>query len=399
MVQCILFFFSVLLVLPSQAKSDYQLEVRGNKRTKESYLEHLFSDCWEESEEGKSEEKVIEQCIYNNKIFSSVKVIKKGKKKFLLEVEEKWTLLLIPYFQRQEGSSSYGLFAVETNLMGYGKTGILGYIGGGLNQMLFLMYKDKELFYSPYSLKLDLFLREKEYERREGERVVDIFKEKGRDFSGALGRYFWGKRLNLALFASDENFTYSRVVNYQLPESYHQIWVGPQVNIDWWDYKHYFQEGLKFTAQHEFATKKLSSSPKKAHRLYADLDMEKEIFLQTALAFRVEYYRGIHTDVRSNYKFGQKRGSRGIQSGSLWPNNFISLGLDYLIPVLEYSYGSYVAAPYYDWGKSDDVSYHSYGGGIYLYLSKINLSAVGFVAGYNKNFDKNFFTFTIGRGF
>ena len=75
---------------------------------------------WNKHKRQQLEAEIIKQCILNAKIFAKVQV---AVNKPLIDVvlEERWTLLPLPYVYSNGDDYSSGLFILESNLFGLGK--------------------------------------------------------------------------------------------------------------------------------------------------------------------------------------------------------------------------------------------------------------------------------------
>src|SRR5690606_20478624 len=123
------------------------LLIRGNTRTKTSYIEGLYSSCKEMEQDDDLE--LMEKCLLNSRLFSKVE-LNRNRDITIVEVEERWTLIPIPYARSDRGENKVGLFLLERNLFGRGKMMVFGGAIGERSQSLFLMYRDPEILQSRY---------------------------------------------------------------------------------------------------------------------------------------------------------------------------------------------------------------------------------------------------------
>ncbi len=165
------------------------VHVEGATRTKERYIEFLVEKCLKK-ENYKSWEAVdagaLGQCVSNSRLFKKVDVQVK-RPAINVTIEERWTLIPIPNFYASEGKQSAGVFIVETNFLGYGKT--MG-IGGAVStegNTLSLFYRDPAVDFSNYTLRAMADWSSKELDLYRAQRSFTGTGGKRRDCSSLRG--------------------------------------------------------------------------------------------------------------------------------------------------------------------------------------------------------------------
>ena len=81
-----------------------------------------------------------------------------------------------------------------------------------------------------------------------------------------------------------------------------------------------------------------------------------------------------------------------------------AVGADWQIPLKHKDYGTWVAAPFFDFGSfnsdlAGEGNYFAFGVGGFLYLKKIALPGLGIYAGHNNKFESGFVNFFMGASF
>ena len=160
--------FSLLLGIPSLGLANNKnlienldkIEVRINqtKRTKQSLIKDLVYDCIEDERMDTWQEVVpetIEQCLLNSKLFSRVTATV-DVPVIQVEVDERWTLLPIPYMYSSGDDYTFGLFLMENNLFGLGKKGGIGGNISANGNSFFLFYFDPSINFSDWSTSFRL---------------------------------------------------------------------------------------------------------------------------------------------------------------------------------------------------------------------------------------------------
>ncbi len=111
-------------LIKNEYLGDIAVTLADATRTKEQFVESLVEKClkkgdyrsWETVDAGP-----LSQCISNSRLFRSVDVVV-GVAEIKVTVDERWTLIPVPYVYSSNDKRTAGLFLFESNLFGYGKT-------------------------------------------------------------------------------------------------------------------------------------------------------------------------------------------------------------------------------------------------------------------------------------
>ncbi len=140
-------FFSLIFIFSNVFPQEFSdaprmpiasFEIDGLKRTKERYMENLFSHFKgrEASDETKSQ---IEGALQEENLFEEIAISfeenSEGETVARISLKEKWSFLPLPFVAASNGSFMAGLFLIDMNAFGIHDT----FVGGGLYSKDMLM--------------------------------------------------------------------------------------------------------------------------------------------------------------------------------------------------------------------------------------------------------------------
>jgi len=340
--------------------------------------------------------------IVDKELFSEVDVNIVGNQ-INIKVKDRWTLIPIPMAMAQSGQDTkFGLFVYETNLFGYGKTGVLGGLFSQSQSNFFAMYKDPEVAFTDWMFSTYFSSSQKIEYLYDGEEK--IFGD-NRNINGAglsLG-YKFSDKIKSDLNITIADIDYKVLNNYPEPEDYKTI--SGKLNLDWDDatFRYYYKEGwiVHFEMQHQLLRD--DDTPKSYH-LRLQVNVEKNVLLDQVLQVQVSGAYQDGGDERDLMRIGAKRGFRGIPDSGAWVDKYMTAAFDYQIPLWSSRIGTWTVAPFCDVGYldqptsngSEKIGYTALGIGTYLYLRKLAIPGVGVQVGHNDTFQDSFFEVTIG---
>ncbi len=380
--------------------NNVSIAVHGNTRTRTGYITHLVQDCLKrEDADNKISTDEIRTCVMNSKLFSEATVHLKEDNIINVEVKERWTLIPIPLIQSSGDYTSYGLFVMESNLLGAGIKLFTGASFSTQGNSFFLMLKNPSVRFTPWGMSL---LMMKVYDDIDSEYKNTVYE----NLSGKARAVRPGisYRLTPELTAStgisyfDTEFEVNDSGNFT---SYNSLLHEIKLTYKDADFKFYFEEGTKGYMEYMYEFTR-SDNSSYVFKWEAAIEWEKNLISKNALQVGLRYEATNAEDSGRALHLGQDRGYRGIQSKSLWATESVALALDYQIPIAIRSYGTWTVAPFMDAGWFNPVhelgadTYHSYGAGIYLYLKEIAIPGLGLVIGQNDDFLGGFVMFTLG---
>lgn len=381
---------------------DITVTAKGNKKTKHQYIESLVKNCiaeespntWDAIDAGK-----LKQCVINSRLFANVEV-KINEPVIDITLDERWTLIPIPYVHKSDDKETIGGFIYESNLLGYGKgLGVGGFLSTEGNSF-FLFYSDPSILFSDWTARVRARKSISElYSYYEDRKLYGTEMEES-SFGLSIGH----KIRSLYNLSFSSNYTerkYFQLASYQTPDDYSSINVGTRLSYAKSNYKLFYNEGISARAGFEQQVQR-SDDSRMSSRLDAGMKWGKNVFRGHALQVGLKGTGSFNGDSRDSIKVGASKGFRGIERSGLWVKNTASVSLDYQIPVLRKKYGIWTIAPFLDYGVYENVhvqpnnDYISYGVGGYLYLNKISFPAIGFITGENNHFMGTFVSLSLG---
>ncbi len=376
----------------------FQYEIEGNKRTANSYIEKLASRCLE-----KIELDELDQCLVNSKLFSEVK-IKRHKDVIQIEVKERWTLIPIPIFGAGGETTRFGMMILESNAFGHGKMVMLGGSVGDDGHLAMMMYKNESVRLTNWTAQLlGTLYKQDQYSYYKKEKLYGYHQDRS-SILGGFG-YRLSKDLSVALNVGYGHNRFDSGLNVDKPKNFDAIYLVEKIEYKGGRYKFYFEEGINFTLVIAHQAIRDDSS-KKLFQPGILIDWQRETWARQVLQVSFEAAYSNLNDIRNSLEEGQKRGFRGTETSSLWLNRYLSLSLDYQIPIKRASYGTWTIAPFMDIARFKSIvdlngieSLISYGLGGYLFLKNIAIPGVGLELGYNSKFRGEFVNVSIGFSF
>ncbi|MCK5884693.1 MAG: hypothetical protein KAG61_13465 [Bacteriovoracaceae bacterium] len=391
----------LLLILSTASTFAFDYKVKGNKRSKSKYIKAVTKRCLQ-SNDGQYDKELLDQCIFNEKIFTKVTTKKLGNTIFI-EVEDKWTLIPVPKYSTDGQDKTLGAYLVERNFLGKRKLLVLGASISTKGNSFFLMLKDPAVFQSRYTLLTRVIKASNTLSNMDQNRTLYSMKQ---DLSSAMvsSGYYYSDKLNISLGLKYTEKKFTRDQTY-LPRSNHY---SSQANLllDYSDtkYKFFFNEGVEVKLNTAYDV--ITSENKNKLNFKIEFGHQKVFFKNHVLQIRSNYYREFYSEYHLTEKFGGKKGARGIKKRTLWTDEIINLAFDYQVKIKEFKSGVITIAPFLDLGSyrtldspKEHENYMSYGAGAYYYIKKIDLPAMGIQAGVNpKNMGRFFGLYIGGNG-
>ncbi len=392
--------FVMFLILGVSFAKEKQLTIVGNSKTKESYIRDLTKRCLKDID-FKINTKKIEQCLFNARIFSKVQVLDEKEKGLRIIVEDRWSIIPLPRFQSGEGDSSYGMMVIETNLLGYGKLGVLGGSFGSAGQSYFFLYKDPSIMFSDWTTKVMISKFNMDEAAYDGDDKIFATKHKGDEMFWVFGRKITEK-LMISGGVKYCNSEYSAIEQYSKLTNVRSVSIKESIEYNNTKYKLYFDEGYFYKIDTSQQVKR-SDDGDKSNEIASIVGYQKNIILDHAFQTKFTLFYKDKVDHRGSLKIGGSKGVRGIRDAGLWVKRAATIALDYQIPVYKKEYGTWTISPFLDLGTyssqlklCSDEFYNSYGIAGYLYLNNVTVPGLGIQVGRNRKFSDWFFGISVG---
>ena len=374
------------------------IEFEGNRRTKEVVLRRAVDAEPDDHFDAEAAEQ-IEDDLKSLGLFSSVEVGSKarpgapGEVEVLVTVEERWTLVPIPFFASGSGGFSGGLFVFESNLLGYNKQLIAGgtYADDGFGGLL--VYSD------PAVLNTDWLLVTSVNAGREDVETADpayrdrwTYAANQVSAGGSVG-YRFAQEFSVRAGA---DYRYLEVTDTEDPDmvaegGYAFVTYRTEVGFNRSEPEEFFDSGYTLQASVEVTPSETGWGVAAAgtsnvlvagsHRLGLNLQSGygNRPFLLTP-------------------RLGGRPTQRTLTPGTVAEDSYISQDVLYELPLFRFSWGTITLLGFYEGGylEEADAIYHGGGGGARLYLSQVTFPAVGFDLAWNAVNNYPVFSFSLG---
>ena len=380
----------------------FAITIHGHERTHTEYIEKLVRDCLSGAAYPQQPgylDTYMRQCLINSKLFEKIK-IQFSAKTIDIEVQERWTLIPIPYLQVNTGNSrQIGLIVVETNFGGKGKILAGGASLSNVGASYFGYYQDPAINYSNWrgDILADHVNQALRLYRQRN--IVDSFTESTNGLLAGGGYKMSGLILSTHLGTRQRTFT--AINGFEPPKNQRFGYVNLLSEYSNKDFHFYGNHGVSLRIN---ATKQLVRNDHIPVAENADFAFSFErIVIKHALQVQIAAGKlngGAREDA---YRLGGAKGFRGIERVGLWADRYQVIALDYQIPVESFPAGTVTVGPFNDYGivhaagpNGYATHYDSFGVATYFFLTAIALPGIGIEVGINKQFQGPFANLTIG---
>ncbi len=392
-----------------------EIEVRGNSRSLDSTVQRI-SDI----ETGALlSEGAVDQARINLKksgLFAEVDIkaaacrpeagaaVDTDAVRLILEVEDKWTLIPVPFFSSDGDSVMGGLVVIESNLLGTGKQLISGAMGGTEGLSGFVVFADPAFLRSNWQLSLSASggVGSEEIATPDGETALEF---DNNSYGGSFGlgyrftnRFEAGFRARVelheldAISGSAATGLSDAQLNDEIGESQQQL--GLQARYD-------------PTVPYGSLLKGFETSARATYSLVQDapsIDAQLSYNLPTTAGQRLRLLAAAGYGQRSlisEEPVSGRDGFRTLPFGKATADDYWSTALAYDVPVLTQGWGAMVISSFYEhgWYRSSavgDFDFYGPGAGFRIYLRRIAIPALGVDVAYNLRSDRTVFSVAVG---
>jgi outer membrane protein assembly factor BamA len=360
-----------VLVLTGTTFAD--VEIEGNRRTKRATIIAAAEVPDGPLDEGDLAE--VRQRLMNTKLFQDVDITGEGGN-VRIRVRERWTLFPVPYVSSSSRGTQGGIFLLESNLLGRGKTLVVGgaYATWGLSGLG--LYIDPSVGGTRATLRATANYVDSQRERRVDDRVVFEYEDK-RVEGSVLGGYRITERFALSVGGFAQRV---RADDMSLPTG---INYGPAAALEYRgaNLRDYYEEGLTVTGMVKRAFTALGAT-RDVTDVTARAQYTRAFLWNQATTIAVQLDAVDGHPILDTRLFGGRIGTRGFETQSLWVDRSVTLVLDHQIPLLQRGWGTTTLTGFVDLGHTEgDLGTERFvtpGVGMRLYLARMNFPAVGF---------------------
>lgn len=333
------------------------------------------------------------QRILNQRVFSEVELrtVPRGDLvDVFIVVEERWTLLPIPFVTSSDGLTRGGLFLLETNLFGRLKKLAAGVTFSSQGTSLFGFYQDPAIFESRWVARVSALHAALLQQRRDGRDVIYAYEEKRDDLAAALGYRMAGPLTAYGggFFVHVDPSQSGTHTPPDRPDDVAGVSVGLDVRAA--NYHSYFEEGVVLRSAHRQG---LTGRRPTLSSLQLRLST-RTVGDQSALLF-TQFLSATGDSVVDAVRLGGKIGTRGFTPLGLWADHAATAALEYQVPIAHYGAGTWTVNGFCDAGavvwQSDSWRFVTPGVSTRFYLRNVAFPAVGVDVGYSTR-DERFVT-------
>lgn len=359
-----------------------RIEVTGNTRT---HPDVILRALGVKKGDAVSPEDVpeLQRRLLNLRLFSVANVaLQPGASGVVLQVgvEERWTLLPVPFFSSSQGRTQAGLFLVETNLFGRQKMLVAGgtYSNRGSNG--FALYRDPGIGDSNWTLSLSAFLGATDRERVPEETVLDSYRDNRYEANALLG-YQLTRELNVSggLFGRILRPKARDGFATELPPAREAYGVTAVADYQGQTFRFFFNEGLAARLQVDMGLNFTGSAPYR--RMQATATYTHAVLGDHTLSLTGHFELSHGHELLDAILLGGRTGSRGFVQGGLWAEEATTVTAEYQLPFWKLSWGVLTANAFVDAGvvgwRGESLTYATPGVGMRLYLRNVALPALG----------------------
>lgn len=424
---------AILAIMPAITQAQAQIEVSGNKRTKDAYIEKLTNICLNKFDEKKarslsSDAEVLRQakqihlqrCINESGLFSLVIIEEFNDEKIVIEVKDKWSFLVLPSYSSGSTADSvvWGLLFFDFNLAGQGQA--FGFIYqkqpvNNLDTYSFLYdapYLDKQ---GKYGFSFALFNRNQNFFSYEGKewnyKVNENFRflwlrlkhRISHEFSLTYGYAPSFLGFSEAEYRDERELEDDHIANPA--QNIQSVTLGPEWSNT--ERRYYYDQGFRAASTLYYQLSNSQKTPDVA----LDLNLYAGVPTIRQQVFQWELQGGTRNDIEpyNSWRVGGDLGSRGVQTDGIWGQDYLSSSFDYQAPATQGRYGYWNFGPFFDLGhvwnvqhnpeNADGLSYISYGLSSYVHLRQVNVPAFGVSVGGTNLYNGLFGQFFVGYRF
>jgi outer membrane protein assembly factor BamA len=374
--------------------------LQGNDRTREVVVRRALSVAPGDPYTADTAER-IEEDLAELGLFSSIEIYATPAPDGVevdIVLEERWTLIPIPFMAIDSGQIGGGLFAIERNLFGLNKQLIAG---GGYSTEGFtavLAYNDPSLFGSRWVGSLSAGAGRQELET-----------------AGLAYDERWEYRAETLTLSGDLGYRFTEWLTVRGGMSYEQLEVlqsdRPETVSE--GGSSYVRYRLESSVERPFGEGRRLAYFRERYRIGATLTLLQEP-LRPSASGSAGVDVGLFRDQRLGLKLrgaagdlpgliaprlGGRPTQRPVHSNTVVSNRYLSHAVEYELPLFRPDWATVTLLSFYDLGYDFDSEelLHGAGGGVRFYLSRVAIPALGFYAAWNAAEQYGLFNVSFGR--
>lgn len=325
----------------------------------------------------------LRQRVFNLRLFRDVEIAKRPADAgvvLAVSVEERWTLVPIPFVGASEGSVRAGLALLESNLLGRHKQLVLLGAHASSGSTVRVMYRDPAVLGTRGVLAVDLVAEDLEREQADGFDVTYAWRDRRLEASVRPG-----VRLTRRLALRAGPFVLLResraADGYATPpEAGRDLGVAADLELSGQDHRGWFDAGPLLRAYLRRSLPALGSD-RRFTQASAQGAWSVAALADHAASGALAGFVADGDPVLDAFALGGRPGSRGLREAGLWAERAITATLDYQVPLWRPGWGTVTALGFVDGGlatwRADETRWVAPGAGFRVYLRNVALPAIG----------------------
>ncbi|MBN2618092.1 MAG: hypothetical protein JXR64_07240 [Spirochaetales bacterium] len=375
MLKKVIIYIFILFNLSSLYSAGYEIsdiKINGLKRTKIETVKKIIDleigDVVMDGSIPEIKQKLLKSGIFTKNIDIEFNQITDGEIVLIITLEDKWTLIPLPFFSFSNNDLMLGGLFIETNLLGLKQSLVSGGFYSSEGVSFFTAWSPSLYIIDKFSLFVSFADENIEVVNYEGSTISN---NKARIISGGFNI---GQDMN-------DYLNLSLRINYENKNDFNSINLTPLITVNNVFIRDYFQSGINF----EFYTN---------HKLnFTNIDFNTQIGGKLEVS-EILFSNLIYLYLTSGYSFnkndyplsiGEITGSKIVPS--LETEFYITSQIKYEIKLFEFNWGYLTLPLYWETGYLENYNnYYTYTGpgfGVLTYINKVAIPALGF----NFNYD------------
>jgi len=318
-------------------------------------------------------------------------------------LREKWTLIPLPMFYSNGEKTMYGIYIVETNFLGYGKTLVGGAALSKDDKSIVIGYMDSSIYDTRFAANIFFLYRDVVVENCTMDKFIfGEYKVKQKIFSTDIGWSFTDEIkgfISGGYLTSDVDPGYKDSLNPPQSENFYRY--GAYLGLNFLEYYEYLFYG--FRSMVRFYTYTSSNENNTYRVINYEIDYSHKLFSYHKITLFSSGSKG-NRPILIQERLGGKNGSRTLTAGNIPSDDYINYSIIYEYPLFKLKYGAITILLLWEQGiySNDDSKnniYYGPGAGLLFYLKRIAFPAVGFNYGVNLKTKENEFSANVSSRF
>ena len=296
-------------------------------------------------------------------------------------LKEKWTFIPLPMFYSNGDKTLYGIYLIESNFLGYGKTLLGGVAFSADDKSIIIGYMDSSVNDTRFATNFFFVYKDAIIENCTMDKTIfSEYKITQKSFSTDIGWTFTDEIKGFVsggFISCDVDQGYDDSLNPPQSENFYRY--GTYLSLNFLDYYEYLYYGLRSIVRfYSYTSGKENNTYRAA---YYEFDYSYKLFSYHKITLFSSGAIGNRPPLLED-RLGGKNGSRTLTAGNMPADDYINYSIIYEYPLVKLKYGAFTTLLLWEQGiysNEDSKNNHYYGpgAGLLFYLKRIAFPAVG----------------------